>query len=234
MNISLGKNASRDYITWQGFSYSAMRRLDPVKYQEKRREILKAVQRCFQRNGLNGTSISDICAEAKISPGHLYHYFDDKDAIINAMAEERLQEITAHLERSVDRPGSMVAGILSEIDRLARSEGAANSALLFEMLAEAVRRRPVAKTLRAFSRQVRTVLADLLQRGQVRGEIDNKIDPDIAAIALIGIMDAFRALALRYPEVDTAKATTVLKLLASRLLSPGTAKRTRSRKNTSS
>jgi hypothetical protein len=150
------------------------------------------------------------------------------------MAEQRLKEITAHLERSIDGPGSMMAGILSEIDWLSQSEGATNSALLFEMLAEAARRRSVAKTLRAFSRQMRNVLADLLRRGQVRGEIDKEIDPDIAAIVLVGIMDAFRALALRYPEVDTSKATTVLKLLASRLLSPGTLKPTRSRKNNSS
>jgi hypothetical protein len=39
-----------------------------------------------------------------------------------------------------------------------------------------MRRRSVAKTLRVFSRRVRTVLADLLQRGQVRGEIDNDMD----------------------------------------------------------
>jgi TetR/AcrR family transcriptional regulator, repressor for uid operon len=208
-----------------------MRKLDPVKYEEKRHQILKAVSRCFRRSGLNGVSISDICAEAKISPGHLYHYFDDKDAIISAMAEERLKEITARFERSIDRPGSMVAGILSEVDWLAQSEGPANSALLFEMLAEAVRRRPVAKTLRAFSQQMRAGLAELLDRGQARGEIDKKIDPRIAATVLIGIMDAFRALALRYPEVDTKKATAVLKRLASRLLLPETAKTTRSRRN---
>ena len=207
-----------------------MRKLDPVKYEEKRREILKAVARCFRRQGLNGASISDICAEAKISPGHLYHYFDDKDAIITAMAEERLKEITAHFERSIDRPGFMVAGMLSEVDWLARSEGPANSALLFEMLAEAVRRRPVAKTLRAFSREMRNVLVDLIDRGQTRGEIDKEIDPVIGATVLIGIMDALRALALRYPEVDTSKATAVLKRLASRLLSPEAATPARSRK----
>jgi TetR/AcrR family transcriptional repressor of uid operon len=50
-----------------------------------------------RRSGLNGASISDICAEAKISRGHLYHYFDDKDAIITTMAEERLNEITSSL-----------------------------------------------------------------------------------------------------------------------------------------
>ena len=210
-----------------------MRKLDPIKYEEKRREILKAVARCFRRHGLNGASISDICAEAKISPGHLYHYFDDKDAIITAMAEERLKEITAHFERSIDRPGFMVAGMLSEVDWLAQSEGPANSALLFEMLAEAVRRRPVAKTLRAFSREMRNVLVDLIHRGQARGEIDKEIDPVITATVLIGIMDAFRALALRYPEVDTSKATAVLKRLANRLLSPEAARPVRSRKKKS-
>ena len=210
-----------------------MRKLDPIKYEEKRREILKAVARCFRRHGLNGASISDICAEAKISPGHLYHYFDDKDAIITAMAEERLKEITAHFERSIDRPGFMVAGMLSEVDWLALSEGPANSALLFEMLAEAVRRRPVAKTLRAFSREMRNVLVDLIHRGQARGEIDKEIDPVITATVLIGIMDAFRALALRYPEVDTSKATAVLRRLANRLLSPEAARPVRSRKKKS-
>lgn len=207
-----------------------MRKLDPAKYEERRREILKAVARCFRRHGLNGASISDICAEAKISPGHLYHYFDDKDAIITAMAEERLKEIAAHFERSIDRPGFMVAGMLSEVDWLAQSEGPANSALLFEMLAEAVRRRPVAKTLRAFSREMRSVLVDLIHCGQARGEIDKEIDPVITATVLIGIMDALRALALRYPEVDTSKATAVLKRLASRLLSPEAARPARSRK----
>jgi TetR/AcrR family transcriptional repressor of uid operon len=212
------------------FFYRAMRKLDPVKHEEKRREILKAVARCFRRSGLNGASISDICAEAKISPGHLYHYFDDKDAIINAIAEDRLNEITKHFERSISRPGSMVADMLSEIDWLTQSEGPANSALLFEMLAEAVRRRPVAKTLQAFSRQMRGGLADVLHRGQARGEIDREIDPDVAATVVIGIMDGLRALPLRYPEIDTSKATNVLKLLTGRLLSPGIAKAARSRK----
>jgi TetR/AcrR family transcriptional repressor of uid operon len=197
----------QEAIFFEYFLLLAIRKLDLVKYEEKRREILKAVARCFRRHGLNGASISDICAEAKISHGHLYHYFDDKGAIITAMAEERLKEVTAHFERSIDRPGFMVAGMLSEVDWLAHSERPANSALLFEMLAEAVRRRPVAKTLRAFNRKMRSVLVDLIHRGQARGEINKETDPVITATVLIGIMDASGALALRYPEVDTSKAS---------------------------
>jgi TetR/AcrR family transcriptional repressor of uid operon len=207
-----------------------MRRVDPVKHQEKRREILEAVARCLQRSGLNGASISDICTEAKISPGHLYHYFDDKEAIITAMTEERLNEVSKHFERNIIRPGSMVADMLSEIDLLTKSEGPANSALLFEMLAEAVRSRPVAKTLRTYSREMRRVLADVLLRGQKEGEINKRIDAGVAAAVVIGIMDALRALALRYPETDMSKAANVLKLVVSRLLSPGIAKPAQSRK----
>jgi AcrR family transcriptional regulator len=207
-----------------------MRKLDPVKHEEKRREILKAVGRCFRRSGLNGASISDICAEAKISPGHLYHYFDGKGAIVTAMAEERLDEMTQHFERSISRRGSMVADMLAEIDWLTQSEGPANSALLFEMLAEAFRSPTIAKTLRAYSRQLRRVVAEVVNRGQVRGEIAKAIDPETAAAVLIGIMDALRALALRYPEIDNSKATNVFKALATCFLSQGVVKGARARK----
>ena len=86
-----------------------MRKLDPVKHEEKRREILNAAERCFVRDGLQGASISSICAEARISPGHLYHYFTSKEAIVSAMIEVRLEEAAAGL--SAARPCSGYASI---------------------------------------------------------------------------------------------------------------------------
>jgi hypothetical protein len=67
-------------------------------------------------------------------------------------------------------------------------------------------------------------------QGQKRGEIDRAIDPDTAAAVLICIMDALRALALRYPGIGISKATDVFKLLTTRFLSEGIAKGARSRK----
>ncbi len=80
-----------------------MRKVDPVKYEEKRRDILQAAMQCFVRDGFRGASISDICAAAGISPGHLYHYFPGKEAIIGAMAETRLGR--DHRAVSPHRPG---------------------------------------------------------------------------------------------------------------------------------
>lgn len=64
----------------------AMRTVDPVRHEERRRKILEAAKRCFARDGLWGASVSGICAEVGISPGHLYHYFKGKEAILSAIA----------------------------------------------------------------------------------------------------------------------------------------------------
>ena len=67
-----------------------MRKVDPVKHEAKRLEILQAAGRCFLRDGFRGASVSSICKEAGISAGHLYHYFDNKEAMIEAMIETEL------------------------------------------------------------------------------------------------------------------------------------------------
>jgi AcrR family transcriptional regulator len=55
----------------------------------RRRAILDAAVVCFERRGLHGTSTDDIAAEAGLSNGALYRYFDGKAAIVEAIAAER-------------------------------------------------------------------------------------------------------------------------------------------------
>jgi AcrR family transcriptional regulator len=201
-----------------------MRKLDPIKHEEKRREILQAAGRCFLRSGLRGASISDICAEAGISPGHLYHYFDGKEAIMAALVELRLEHAAERFKRSISGNGSAVATLLSEMDSLRQPGEHAGWGLLFEMLAEGVRNRVMAQTLRAHSRSMRVLVTDLVRHGQARGEVDKRLDPDTSAAVLIGIMDAWKAMVLRDPEVDVSKAAGLFDLLITRFfVSPGSA-----------
>src|SRR5260221_11274361 len=83
-----------------------MRKVDPVKHEKKRQDILEAAGRCFVRDGFRGASTSDICAEAKISPGHLYHYFASKEAIMAAMAEANLDQAAPRLRLMVQKPAA--------------------------------------------------------------------------------------------------------------------------------
>jgi AcrR family transcriptional regulator len=57
--------------------------------ERRRRQILDAAMACFDRHGLHATTTDDIVAEAGLSAGAIYRYFDSKDAIIEAIATER-------------------------------------------------------------------------------------------------------------------------------------------------
>jgi AcrR family transcriptional regulator len=192
-----------------------MRKVDPAKHGEKRREILEAAARCFVRDGFRGASTTDICEEAGISPGHLYHYFPSKEAIIAAMVE-------AHLVRAAKRfaeiaeSADLVAELTSEFGiQLKRKSG---GSLLFEMMAEAARKPAMAKIVHRHTQGMRTLLADLLRKGQANGRIDRGLDPEIAAAVLISTIDGSSTLALRNPGIDMQKGAEALQTMLSRFL----------------
>ena len=59
---------------------------------------------CFARSGFHQTSMHDISAEAGISVGLIYRYFQNKEAVISAMADRHKEEIQEMLERARQAP----------------------------------------------------------------------------------------------------------------------------------
>ncbi len=201
-----------------------MRKLDPVKHAEKRQEILAAAGRCFLRDGFRGASTSDICAEAKISPGHLYHYFESKEAIIGAMVEARLEEATARFGKMTEG-ADPVDTLLLEVKAMPAARGRVGQPFALEILAEAGRNPAMAKVLQAHTRGMRALLADLLRNGQARGQIDPGLDPELAASLLISVIDGSKTLAVRDPKLDSKKCADLLRILITRFLAPTAARR---------
>jgi AcrR family transcriptional regulator len=70
-----------------------MPKVPPSYLEARRRGILAAAQRCFSRNGIQGTTMRDICRAANLSPGGLYRYFSGKEAILEALAAGRQRQI---------------------------------------------------------------------------------------------------------------------------------------------
>ena len=62
----------------------------------RRNQILDAAQRCFKKQGFHKTTLRDIAQEFGMSAGHIYNYFSNKEAIIEALAdlppEERMDK----------------------------------------------------------------------------------------------------------------------------------------------
>src|SRR5437762_10158253 len=67
-------------------------------------QILDAAVVCFAKRGFHQASMHDISAEAGISVGLIYRYFQNKEAVIAAMANRHKKEIHEILERARQAP----------------------------------------------------------------------------------------------------------------------------------
>src|SRR6266852_2398129 len=72
---------------------------------DRREQILKAAMICFAKRGFHQASMHDISAEAGISVGLIYRYFQNKEAVISAMADRHKREIQGILERARQASG---------------------------------------------------------------------------------------------------------------------------------
>lgn len=202
-----------------------MRKLDPARHDQKRQEILAAARRCFERSGLKGASIADICKEAGISPGHLYHYFKSKDAIVATLSEAWLDNIGRRFEQLPIEESGIVALLVEEISKLVPSGPNARSQLVFEMLAESTRNAGMAQLVQTHSRRLRSILANVLRQGQQRGAVDPALDPETTATIMIAMIDGMKALPLRDPEVDRRAVADMLQQMLAAMLERDVAER---------
>ncbi len=65
-----------------------MPKIRPETAAKRRMQILKAAHCAFNRDGIN-VSVDQICVEAGVSKGNFYGYFESKDDLILAIAQEQ-------------------------------------------------------------------------------------------------------------------------------------------------
>ena len=195
-----------------------LRKVDPVKHEQKRGEILHAAIRCFARDGFRGASTTDICAEAGISPGHLYHYFASKQAIIEAMIDLGLAYAAERLEKILAAP-DVIEALLADIEetclRLRPTQ-----VLNMDGLAEAARNPEFAKIIQRHTNAFRRLWTDFLRRAQDQGRVDPGLDADTTANILIALIDGSRALPIRNPKLDVRQHVEHLRTMLVRFLGP--------------
>lgn len=206
---------------------SGLRKVDPVKHEQKRREILGAAFRCFIRDGFRGASTTDICAEAGISPGHLYHYFPSKVAIIEAMIDMGLARAAAHFEKILAAP-DVIEALLADIEDTSLRFRPAQI-LNLDGLAEAARNPEFAKVIERHTTAVRRMWSDFLRQAQSQGRVDPGLDPEATANILIALIDGSRAMPIRNPKLDIKQSVAHLRTMLVRFLRPPEAHSTASK-----
>jgi AcrR family transcriptional regulator len=68
-----------------------------------RRQLLEVATRLFAEQGFDDTSIEQVLTDAGVSRGSLYHHFDSKDRLFEAVVEHVEQGVTEQLMVAVSR-----------------------------------------------------------------------------------------------------------------------------------
>jgi AcrR family transcriptional regulator len=101
-------------------------RKSPTQRRSKEtvKRILKAATHVLKERGYDGLTTNRIAAEAGISPGSLYQYFPNKNAIVTAMVAEHtdqlLEGVSTNLRRIIcgDPAGLVSAAIEAQVDAM--------------------------------------------------------------------------------------------------------------------
>src|SRR5437660_1804651 len=135
---------------------------DPVT--DRREQILAAAMNCFAKRGFHQTSMHDISAEAGISVGLIYRYFENKEAVISAMADRHKREIQEMLERARQAPTLLESLEILFTAHCCENEPRLISAFVVDLYAEASRNPHVADLTRDVLETAMAGVRDLIAR----------------------------------------------------------------------
>lgn len=157
-------------------------RRQEMERQERRERILNAARNVFFKKGYLGATVRDIALEAELSPGLIYHYYDNKDAVYGAICEEAFLLLLKTLKEAATADGTVIerlnavgrAYVKFYIEKPEYFEIISFKELGFKKvgLPEDIRRR-----LDILSEQSLSVIRDLVVRGMDDGTIGPAGDP---------------------------------------------------------
>jgi AcrR family transcriptional regulator len=180
---------------------------------ERRGEILEAAIVCFSREGFHRTTMADIVAESEMSPGAIYNYFESKEEIIEAIAEER-REVEQALIVEATQAGTVVEALRRLRDAffgdLKTPKERLRRRLSIQLWAEAQRNPRILRLVRGSFEGPLAMLSGIISGAQRRGEISGKVDAEATARFLIG---AFYGLVLQVEWDDELSVEPQIRLL---------------------
>ena len=108
--------------------FTVKRLMPPAKSSSRREDysdatrqaLLKAARQLFTARGYQATSIDAVAQKARLTKGALYHHFDDKLALFDAVIVALQDEMTASVDRDVagerERWARLKRGIAAFLD----------------------------------------------------------------------------------------------------------------------
>lgn len=187
------------------------------KGQQTRQRIISAAADLIFEHGVATTTIDDVRAAADVSSSQLYHYFDDKPALVRAVIEHQADTIVGGQETfdlsSLDGLRAWRDWVIEHQRELNCNGGCPIGSLGSELAETDPEAR--AQVAEGFKRWEATIQSGLREM-HARGRLIPDTDPDTLALALLAALQG--GLLLTQIERDTkpleAALDAMLELIA--------------------
>jgi len=173
----------------------------------RRHEILQAAWNVFASKDYDSATIDDVAAEADLSKGTVYLYFQNKADLFHSTIEMGMERINTIIQDIVSSSDDPVSGLREIIKRLLDysednmdffkilSSGQAHFEIHTRMMAESdFRERMIETSCRSV-----VILAELIQRGIDMG-VFKQVNPEDAAFVLTSAIRGFTFRRIIGPE----------------------------------
>jgi AcrR family transcriptional regulator len=156
----------------------------------RKRQILDAAIECFARQGFQRTTIEDIIRESDLSAGAIYSYFENKEEIIETLADERHQREERLIEEALrhgEWPQSLRILFKSFYESMAEPNQRKERRLGIHLWSEALCNPRILKMVRRGINQPLKLLSDAIAREQSNGQLPATLNPDATARIFIAL-----------------------------------------------
>ncbi len=161
-----------------------MPKLAAAAMEQRRKHLVEAARRCVARGGYRTLSVDDICAEASLSKGAFYTYFDHKQDVLLALLEDDAAGLSELLADAARQPSGtqqirqFVAGLVD------RGADAAAVQLRADLWAEIASDESLRAAFLESMRRRRVRLAGLIDAGVAAGNLVEVPANALAAVFL--------------------------------------------------
>ena len=181
----------------------------------RRRQILDAAEACFRARGFHAATMAEIATAAGLSVGQIYRFFENKEALIEAICDLQMDELRDTVAEVETRDGAAEAVRLMLVKGFEKLRRPGTAALILEVTAEAARNPKVAAVVHAHDRRIREAISSLLSKAQGPERAEQA---DCGAEMLCLIFEGCATRVIRNPGMDDEALARLREWLLARLL----------------
>lgn len=176
-----------------------------AKGRARRESIIQTATRHFAERGFTSATIAEIAAACDITRAGLLHYFGDKEALLEAVLEERDREDYQRFRPYAKTRGGI--GILRGMADLAEHNRLVPGLIdLFARLSVEASslEHPAHRYFVERYERIRSGTTRALRQAAEAGYLLPDVDPDVAAVRLTALMDGLQVQWLMDNNIDMA------------------------------